>query len=118
MAERSTTPLRPSAIAQALHISPPSVTRHVKALEAAGAVTPVGDAADGRSYRLQITDQGRREVQDVRDGLVAAFRNVLGGWSVAEVSQLTALLNRLNEAISAARTTTPTPTKNRWQAEE
>jgi len=53
---------------------------------------------------------------DAATGLVEVFRELLGDWSAADVAQLATLLTRLNETISAAQTTPPAPSKNRWQA--
>lgn len=51
-------PSTPGAMAAALHVQPQSLTRTLAALEADGLVTRARDAADGRQYRIELTQPG------------------------------------------------------------
>ena len=55
-----------SELAQAEQISRPSMSGHVKRLEAAGWVSRIDDANDGRRSGLRITPQGEAQVDAVR----------------------------------------------------
>ena len=55
-----------SELAQAEQISRPSMSGHVKRLEAAGWVSRIDDANDGRRSGLRITPQGEAQVNAVR----------------------------------------------------
>lgn len=51
-------PGTPGAMAAALHVQPQSLTRTLAALLADGYVTRARDAADGRQYRIELTQSG------------------------------------------------------------
>ena len=55
-----------SELAQAEQISRPSMSGHIKRLEAAGWVSRIDDANDGRRSGLRITPQGEAQVYAVR----------------------------------------------------
>ena len=55
-----------SELAQAEQISRPSMSGHVKRLEAAGWVSRIDDANDGRRSGLRITPQGEAQVDAIR----------------------------------------------------
>lgn len=51
-------PSTPGAMAAALHVQPQSLTRTLAALDDEGLVTRSRDAADGRQYRIELTQSG------------------------------------------------------------
>jgi DNA-binding MarR family transcriptional regulator len=51
-------PSTPGAMAAALHVQPQSLTRTLAALDDDGLVTRSRDAADGRQYRIELTQSG------------------------------------------------------------
>jgi len=51
-------PSTPGALATALHVQPQSLTRTLAALQEDGLVTRVRDTADGRQYRIELTQSG------------------------------------------------------------
>ena len=55
-----------SALAETEHTSKPTMSAHIKRLEAAGLVTRSGDAADGRRSGLAITAAGARKLESIR----------------------------------------------------
>jgi len=76
-------------LAAAEQVRPPTMTRVVQGLEAAGLVRRTGDAADGRVVRLHATAKGRRVMQRGRE---------------RRVENLAALLDRLDrEEIERVR---------------
>src|SRR3712207_1526003 len=50
-------PLRQSALAEAVHADPSTVSRHVALLVERGLVARVADESDGRASRLVLTDR-------------------------------------------------------------
>lgn len=109
--------VRPSEIAEELEVAHPSVTRYVKQLEAAGYVTLVASEADARSYRVHPTRDGRKTLARFRARLIERFAPALEGWSPDEVTTMTTLMGRLNEAMSKLKKAQNTSgkTKNRWR---
>jgi DNA-binding MarR family transcriptional regulator len=63
----------PSYAAKELQVPPQSITRAVADLMEAGLVRRVGNAADGRSYSIELTDAGRQARADFRQQLSADF---------------------------------------------
>jgi DNA-binding MarR family transcriptional regulator len=55
-----------SALAEAEHTSKPTISAHIKRLEAAGLVRRSGDAEDGRRSGFAITPAGERKLETVR----------------------------------------------------
>jgi len=64
-------------LAAAEHVRPPTMTRIVQALEAAGLVRRDRDAADARVHRLRATARGRRVMQRGRERRVASLAALL-----------------------------------------
>jgi DNA-binding MarR family transcriptional regulator len=112
-AERGT--LRPSDAASELDVAPPTITRHVHALERDGRLVAVADPADGRSYIIEVTEAGHTALKEFREDLVARFRPVLEGFDSQEVHTLALLLSRLADSMgSVAVTARVRAPKNRW----
>jgi len=66
-------PMTPRELCARLGVTPSTLTGHAEALARRGHVVRVRDPHDGRSYRLELTTEGRRVVADCR----ARFRRVL-----------------------------------------
>ncbi|MGH4025803.1 MAG: MarR family winged helix-turn-helix transcriptional regulator [Pseudonocardiaceae bacterium] len=89
-------PQRISALAEAVHSDPSTVSRQVAQLVQRELVERRPDPHDGRAARLTATDAGRQVYDDhrlIRNRHTAA---VLAGWPAADVRHLVALLGRLN----------------------
>jgi DNA-binding MarR family transcriptional regulator len=85
-----------SALADAEKISRPTMSAHIKRLEADGLVARSGDAQDGRRSGLAITKAGMRKLDIIR-----ASRN---DWLAARLARLSAEDRALLEAATAALT--------------
>jgi DNA-binding MarR family transcriptional regulator len=111
-------PVRPSAAAAELGVPPQSITRAVAELAGAGLVQRVGDAADGRSYAIEPTDEGRRERERFRTDLTRRFARHLEGWSDEEVATFAAQLSRLVASLADDVPDTPprARTRNPWRS--
>jgi DNA-binding MarR family transcriptional regulator len=89
-------PQRISALAEAVHSDPSTVSRQVAQLVRRDLVERRPDPHDGRAARLTATDTGRQiydEYRLIRNRHTAA---VLAGWPAADIRRLVALLGRLN----------------------
>jgi len=110
--------IRPSAAAQELDVPPQSVTRAVSDLEDRGYVRRVGDAADHRSYVIEVTDAGREERKRFQDELIQRFSTHLAGWDAEEIGRFAEQLDRLVDSLAsdvpAQRTHERQP--NLWRA--
>jgi len=87
-------------LAQAEQVQPPTMTRVVAAMEEEGLVTRQGDAADRRVSRVELTEQGRATLQQVRtlkNAFLARQLARLTPGERLEAAALTVLLERLVE---------------------
>ena len=94
-------PLRQSALADAVHADPSTVSRHVALLVERGLVRRVADESDGRASRLVLTDAGRAQLDQLRAERVAYLRTVTADWTDDELQSFTTLFDRLLADIAA-----------------
>src|SRR5687768_2800402 len=94
-------PLRQSALADAVHADPSTVSRHVALLVERGLVLRVADESDGRASRLVLTDAGQAQLDQLRAERVAYLRTVTAGWTDDELATFTTLFDRLLADIAA-----------------
>ena len=89
-------------LADALHLSPPTVSKMLQAMQKAGAVERRPDAADQRLTRVFLTDAGRDLERQMR-GVVADFVNeTIGELPENDRRELARLLGELGESMSQA----------------
>jgi DNA-binding MarR family transcriptional regulator len=72
-----------------------ALTRIIDQLEARGLVYRERSRQDRRSVRLYLTDAGRRTVDGTIPDVVGRLNEALGGFSRAELADLTRLLHKL-----------------------
>ena len=85
-------------LAAAEQVTPPSMTRIVRNLEADGLVERGADPADGRIVRVHATDAGRRLLGEARSRRIAELADRLGWLREDEM----ALLERAASILEAA----------------
>lgn len=85
----------PAELAGVLCMPKPTVTVHLKRLEAAGFLRREIDAEDLRRHRLLLTPSGRKAMTQGLALLSGAFRGRLERLSDAQQAQLAALLEQL-----------------------
>jgi DNA-binding MarR family transcriptional regulator len=93
-------PLTPSELAERERVQRPTATRVVARLEQAGLVTRTGDPADGRSFLVAMTDDGRSLLARMRrrkDVYLAERLKRLDPAERATLAQAAAILERLLE---------------------
>ncbi|HEU0089499.1 MAG TPA: MarR family transcriptional regulator [Pseudonocardiaceae bacterium] len=97
-------PQRLSALADAVHSDPSTVSRQVTQLVQMGLVQRHPDPQDGRAAQLSATEAGRQafaEHRRIRNQHTAA---VVSGWPARDVHQLVGLLDKLNTDFEQYRT--------------
>ncbi len=85
-------------LAVAEQVQPPTMTRLVAGMEAAGLLERLSDAADGRVSRVRITAGGRRTIERIRSQKNAFLARRFSQFDEAErasLAELTVLLERL-----------------------
>jgi DNA-binding MarR family transcriptional regulator len=107
-------PVRPSAAAAELDVPPQSITRAVTELVNAGLARRTGSRADGRSYVIELTEEGRAQRSRFREELTARFARHLEGWTDAEVAAFASRLTRLVSSLAADAPAAP-PAPNSWR---
>lgn len=88
---------RPSAIADKLHVSPPTATRLVQRLEGAGLVARQADESDGRAQLVTLSPAGRELVTGVLAQGERLMTQALETWTPAERDALAPTLARLTD---------------------
>jgi DNA-binding MarR family transcriptional regulator len=92
--------LRLNDLAQRMGTSAPTASRAVDALDELGFVERRPDATDRRAITIELTDDGRRTVEERKARVYAAFRPAAAALSPADREQLAELLARLAAELS------------------
>jgi DNA-binding MarR family transcriptional regulator len=87
-------------LAAAEQVRPPTMTRIVQGLEAAGLVRRERDAQDGRIHRLTATARGRRVMQRGRERRVARLAALLARLSDRDVARVREAAELVEQALA------------------
>ncbi len=87
-------------LADTLHLSRPSVTTMLHAMEAEGAIVRRPDDHDRRLTRVYLTDSGRALEQGMRAGLADYLNRTVGTMSKGDRETLERLLGKLADSIA------------------
>ncbi|MFI9587326.1 MarR family winged helix-turn-helix transcriptional regulator [Streptomyces sp. NPDC052236] len=98
--------LSPSALSAALMMSRAGMTKRLDRLEKAGLVERTLDADDRRSFRITLTDDGRRVADAALTELAATLTSLIAGLTDEELDGLDRGLNAL---LRAGEPTAHTP---------
>ena len=101
-------PKRASALADAVHSDPSTVSRQVAQLVRAGLVERRADPMDGRACLLAATDDGRQLFDDLRAKRNLHLDQMLASWPLDRRQQLVELFDALNTDIENYRPQTAT----------
>ena len=96
-------PSRQNELAEQTFFDPSTVSRRVGQLVSRGLVERQADPDDGRAVRLAATPDGVTLMERVRDARDAMTRSVLHEWPDDDVTTLTTLLRRFNDAVDDYR---------------
>jgi len=93
-------PLRLTALAECALLDASTVSRHVRALEAAGHLARTGDPDDRRASRIAVTDSGEALLREALTARGRVLDEALAGWPTADREALATLLARLAEDMA------------------
>jgi DNA-binding MarR family transcriptional regulator len=89
------------ALAEEFHLDVSTVSRQAAALERKGYVLRIPDPGDRRAYFLQLTDLGKRELEENMNARQSMIETLLSSWTAEECQAFGQLLKKFNEAITA-----------------
>lgn len=96
-------PPRMADLAERLEVVPRAVTTLVDGLEASGKVRRVPDPANRRVTRIELTDQGRATLRELRGARRSAAEEILAPLTEKERQVLGVLLDSLIDGDAAQR---------------
>jgi DNA-binding MarR family transcriptional regulator len=91
---------RPGDLAATLHVDPSVISRAVAPLEQEALVVRKVHPGDARASLLGLTALGRSRSRQVQQIYIAQLRQTLSGWSDREAEEATAVLQRLDQALT------------------
>jgi MarR family transcriptional regulator for hemolysin len=89
-------------LAQAVGVSPPTLTHHLGAMEADGLIVRRRDPADRRNRMIELTDAGEAAFARLRDVAARFDARLRAGFEQQELAALDAQLTRLAANVGAA----------------
>jgi DNA-binding MarR family transcriptional regulator len=92
-------PLRLSELAERMGITAPTASRAVDGLVGLGILERLPDPGDRRAVRIDVTEPGRKLVEERMARAAAALEPAVGTLSAQDRAQLAALLTRLADAL-------------------
>jgi MarR family transcriptional regulator for hemolysin len=86
-------------LARAVGIEGPTLTRHLDGLEESGIVRRVRDGSDRRAVRVELTPDGERLFQTLRQAVIAFNRELTAGVTETELERMRKTLARLEQNV-------------------
>ena len=96
-------PQRSSALADAVHVDPSTVSRQVAQLVRLGLAERRADPEDGRACLLVASAEGERLWTAMQERRNRSIAMVVDDWPAEDVSRFTELLARFNDGFTAHR---------------
>lgn len=97
----------PGAIAAALGVKAPTITKTIGRLAAQGFVRREGSPDDGRMMLIYLTDAGRDQIKSVRKAQRRSEKAAFQGLKRNDLSRLIELLSAVDANLAAALTRAP-----------
>jgi DNA-binding MarR family transcriptional regulator len=94
-------PKRTTALADAVHADPSTISRQTASLVRHGLLERRPDPVDGRASILAATQEGERVFEANRARVNQTMATILQEWSKPDVNRLAGLLSRLNTDLEA-----------------
>jgi DNA-binding MarR family transcriptional regulator len=95
--------LRPSNVAEILHVDLSVASRALTQLEERGFVRREPDPDDGRATRVHATVEGSAWIADFAEQYAIRMQDYLADWSDDDVATLTGLLDRFGATLENRR---------------
>ena len=106
--------MRISALAESVMLDVSAASRRISALEAAGLLDRVQDAADHRAQRVRLTDAGRSTLAAATRAAGSDLASRMTAWSGADIHTLTGLARRLaGDLVASEPGCTRSPARSR-----
>jgi MarR family transcriptional regulator for hemolysin len=86
-------------LARAVGIEGPTLTRHLDGLEESGIVRRVRDGSDRRAVRVELTADGERLFQTLRQAVIAFNRELTAGVTETELERMRKTLAQLEQNV-------------------
>ncbi|NYI06044.1 MarR family winged helix-turn-helix transcriptional regulator [Allostreptomyces psammosilenae] len=102
-------PVGVKALAESMGIDSSTVTRQVAPLVEGGLVDRVPNPEDGRAVLLDLSQEGRRRLSEVRESRRELMRLLVSDWPRDDQAEFDRLLTRFNEALSSYHRPTGMP---------
>ena len=102
-------PRRMTALAEAVHSDPSTVSRQISSLVSGGLVERQADPVDGRACLLAATAQGHELFDELRRTRTEHLAALLSGWDRDDQLRLVELFGRLNTDIESYQPDLSTP---------
>ncbi|HET9426065.1 MAG TPA: MarR family transcriptional regulator [Gemmatimonadaceae bacterium] len=96
-------PITLGALAAAEQVRPPTMTRLVAAMEAAGLVERRPDTGDRRVTRIAATATGRRLLETGRDRRIAVIAEALSDLPASELAQIAKALDAIEQVAGSPK---------------
>ncbi|MDV7243609.1 MULTISPECIES: MarR family winged helix-turn-helix transcriptional regulator [Rhodococcus] len=90
---------RQNELATEMCVSQSSLSRQITDLVDAGYVTRHPDPADGRAFRIRVSDDGSAYVKHVRTRRAARMQKMLTGWNETEAATALDSIRHLKETL-------------------
>jgi DNA-binding MarR family transcriptional regulator len=102
---------RLSDLATRLELDASTTSRHVRSLEQLGLVRRSPDPADGRAFRVELTEQGIEQWEAGARHRMELLSAAMEGWSDEDVQTFERLMTRFADGVTAL---TEAPTSAAW----
>jgi DNA-binding MarR family transcriptional regulator len=103
-------PVRAGRLAQRAKLSPSSITELVEGMEQEGMVRREPDPEDRRAVRVNLTPEGRRQLQRFEQTAAVALADALASLTAAQRQRVRAAFNDLRHVIVNDSFTSPSHT--------
>ncbi|WP_350281420.1 MarR family transcriptional regulator [Kribbella sp. HUAS MG21] len=103
--------LRLSDLAARLELDASTTSRHVRSLEQLGMVRRSPDPADGRAFRVELTEQGVEQWEAGARHRMELLSAAMEGWSEEDVQTFERLMTRFADGVAAL---TEAPSSAAW----
>jgi len=110
-------PVRPSDLAEQMHLDLSTVSRHVTGLVDRGLLERAADPYDARAQLVRLTPAGEGVFTTIVESRAASIGDAVRHWSTSDRRQLTALLERLARDLTDDPTTPTKPSHARTDQE-
>jgi DNA-binding MarR family transcriptional regulator len=91
--------IRASDLASQLFVTKTSISRYVNGMLDEGLLVQRRDPSDGRAMLLSVSASGQREFEEREARRSAWLQEICHDWNAKDVSELTTLLQRMNDGV-------------------